>query len=101
MANTPYSNYSPYKKTRQTSWYLDRLTPRIIPPLDNDVELTIREDYVNRPDLLAHDVYGNAKLWWVFSMRNPDVIKDPIYDLQAGITIFVTDKDTLFTILNS
>jgi len=38
-------------------------------------------------------------LWWVFAARNPDVIQDPIFDLNAGVQIYIpkitTLKDTL------
>jgi hypothetical protein len=38
---------------------------------------------------LAYDVYGNAKLWWVFAQRNMDILKDPVFDLVAGISIYL------------
>ena len=38
---------------------------------------------------IAYDLYNNTKLWWVFAQRNMDVIKDPIYDLVAGIKIYI------------
>jgi len=28
-------------------------------------------------------------LWWVFALRNPDVIKDPIRDFKTGVVIIV------------
>jgi hypothetical protein len=37
--------------------------------------------------LLAFDLYGTPRLWWVFAQRNPDAIEDPIYDFAPGRTI--------------
>jgi len=37
--------------------------------------------------LLAFDLYGTPRLWWVFAQRNPDQIEDPIYDFKPGVTI--------------
>jgi hypothetical protein len=60
-----------------------------------DVLYTIDKVYENRPDLLAHDLYGNAGLWWVFAQRNPNIIQDPIYDFKAGRSIYIPPKDQL------
>ena len=51
--------------------------------------------YENRPDLLAYDLYGDVNLWWVFAVRNKDVIKDPVYDMVAGVTIRLPQMTTL------
>ena len=45
--------------------------------------------YTHRPDLLAYDLYGTPKLWWVFAQRNMDSIKDPVYDIEAGLEIYL------------
>ena len=51
------------------------------------------EDYVltsadhKRPDLLAYKLYDNTRLWWVFALRNPDIIVDPISDFTEGTSI--------------
>jgi hypothetical protein len=38
-------------------------------------------------------------LWWVFAVRNPNVIKDPIFDFFPGQTIYIPNKNTLTTYL--
>ena len=48
-----------------------------------------------RPDLLAYDLYGSIKLWWIFSQRNMDIIKDPIYDMVPGVKIFLPKSSNL------
>ena len=60
-----------------------------VPRSVEDQVYEIGHSYDERPDLLAHQVYGNSRLWWVFSLRNPDVLKDPIRDFKPGTTIVV------------
>ena len=51
--------------------------------------VTLEAKYDEKPDLLAYDLYGNSKLWWVFALFNQDKLKDPIIDFKSGITITV------------
>lgn len=85
-----YENTSPWHNTiiRQNQ-YLDILQIRPIPAEDDDILYIVQPQYNYRPDLLAYDLYGSHKLWWVFSQRNMDIIKDPVYDLVAGIEIYL------------
>ena len=39
---------------------------------------TIELSIPARSDLLAYDMYGDNRLWWVFAQRNLDVIEDRI-----------------------
>lgn len=55
----------------------------------------IGHGYDERPDLLAHQLYGNSRLWWVFALRNPDVIKDPIRDFKAGTEIMLPSEESV------
>lgn len=93
MAN--YSQYSPWANTRQNNFYLELLEIRPVPAEADDFEYVIENQYRHRPDLLAFDVYGNAKLWWVFMQRNMNIIKDPIYDFEPGTTIYLPKKSNL------
>ena len=90
-----YSQASPYKSTPQNNLYLELLEIRPVPAEDDDYLYTIENQYRHRPDLLAFDLYGNAKLWWVFVQRNMSVIKDPIYDFEPGTTIYCPKKSNL------
>ena len=90
-----YSNTSPYFETREYSNYLDVLTPRTITAEDDDQSYTIERTYAYRPDLLAFDLYGTPRLWWVFAQRNPDQIEDPIYDFKPGVTIQLPKADNI------
>ena len=82
-----YSSTSPYFSTAQNKINLEPLEPRPITAEQDDQSYTIERTYAYRPDLLAYDLYGSPRLWWVFAQRNPDQIEDPIYDFKPGVTI--------------
>jgi hypothetical protein len=74
---------------------LDLLSIRPIPAEPDDFQYTIENQYKNRPDLLSHDLYQSPKLWWVFTQRNMDILRDPIYDFEPGVTIYIPKKTNL------
>ena len=82
-----YSNTSPYFATEQNNISLGFYVPRTITADADDVSYTIDRIYAYRPDLLAFDLYGSPRLWWVFAQRNPNEIEDRIYDFKPGVTI--------------
>ena len=82
-----YSRTSPYLDTPQNDINLEPLVKRTFNIEDDDQAYTIERTYAYRPDLLAFDLYGTPRLWWVFAQRNPDEIEDPIYDFKPGVTI--------------
>ncbi len=82
-----YSKTSPYFATPQNNTNLEPLVRRRFAIEDDDQSYTIERTYAYRPDLLAYDLYGSPRLWWVFAQRNPDQIEDPIYDFKPGVTI--------------
>jgi len=90
-----YSSNSPYYTTDQSSGYLATLSYRSIPSYADDILYTVDQTYQHRPDLLAYNLYGDVDLWWVFAVRNPDVIQDPVYDLVAGVQIYLPKQSTL------
>ena len=90
-----YSNTSPYFETNLAGDYLDVLKPRTITEEQDDQPYTIERTYAFRPDLLAYDLYGSPRLWWVFAQRNPDQIEDPIYDFKPGVTVQLPKKENL------
>lgn len=90
-----YSKYSPYVKTAVFGSYLDVASiPKILPAKD-DATLTVTKNYEYRPDLLAFDLYGDTALWWVFAIRNPNTIKDPVYDMKVGTVIYIPKQTTI------
>lgn len=94
-----YSNTSPYYKTPIVYGYLDVIEFRDLPNEKDDILFEVTNTYENRPDLLAYDLYKNSNLWWVFSVRNKRIIKDPVYDLKAGVKIYLPKMSTLKSVL--
>jgi len=84
-----YHTYSPYYTTQVVNDYLDLLDFRDLPDLPDDILFEVTSTYQYRPDLLAYDLYKEQRLWWVFAVRNKDKIKDPIFDMVAGVKIYL------------
>ena len=94
-----YKKTSPYFKTQVVNEYLDVIEFRDLPLQRDDILFEVTATYENRPDLLAYDLYKDADLWWVFAVRNKSIIKDPVYDLVAGVKIYLPKLSTLTEIL--
>jgi hypothetical protein len=94
-----YKKNSPYFKTEIVNGYLDVMSFRDLPYERDDILFEVTSTYENRPDLLAYDIYNDAALWWVFAIRNKRTIKDPIYDLKAGVKIYLPKMSTIKSVL--
>ena len=92
---TSFFKSSPYSKTPITNGYLDVLNFIDIPVSSDDVLYQVNSRYEFRPDLLAYDLYGDSRLWWVFAARNKDILKDSIFDLVAGTSIVIPAAETI------
>lgn len=86
---TKYKSASPYYNTPTWGQFLDTWKGIIIPADPSDARYQIDPPYNLRPDLLAHDMYGDTNLWWVFAVRNPDVLIDPVFSFVAPNIIYV------------
>ena len=96
MANSIYPPTSPYYNTDTVNGkFLDIMVNRQIPVLATDVYWEVTTGYDLRPDLLAFDLYGDSKLWWVFASRNPNRLKDPLFDFVTGTGIYLPTSNTL------
>lgn len=98
MTTVTYNPSSPYASTPQENQILEYLgfwNGAFPTPSLSDGQLTIEAKYDKRPDLLSQDLYGTTQWWWVFTLWNPNIIQDPIYDLRAGITIRFPSRDNL------
>jgi hypothetical protein len=93
-ANSPYYNTDVVNKQ-----FLDIMIDRPIPRDPIDVYWQITETYSMRPDLLAFDLYNDSALWWVFAQRNPNTLKDPLFDFVTGTYIFIPQINNLKTAL--
>lgn len=96
---TQYKKTSPWYRTPQNTEYLEVLVYRKLPMSKDDVVYTIENQYKHRPDLLANDLYGSSKYWWVFTARNREKINDPIYDFVPGLQIRLPIKENLLSAL--
>jgi alpha-L-fucosidase len=94
-----YSKSSPYFSTGQFGQFLDVMEYRSIPKVASDIEYIIDAVYKYRPDMLAYDLYGDSSLWWVFVSRNPNTLKDPVFDFYPGQSIFIPKKEILVATL--
>lgn len=90
-----YSKSSPYYNTQLTNGYLDIIEITSFPKETDDILYEITKIYDNRPDLLANDLYRDSNLWWVFAVRNKQVLKDPVFDFQAGTKIYLPKLATI------
>ena len=93
-----YNSTSPYSSTQQVNKYVPYLDfwPGItIAPAATDTLITLPSLYQYRPDSLSYDVYNTPNLWWVFAVRNLNVINDPIWDFVPGINIYIPDPSSL------
>lgn len=91
-----YPSSSPYFNTGIVNkQYLDVMINRPIPSDPTDVQWNITTTYNLRPDLLAYDLYNDGNLWWVFAQRNPNRLKDPLFDFVTGVTIYLPKMDTI------
>jgi hypothetical protein len=92
---TMYAKTSPYYNSSMVNNYLDVINFRDIPKERDDILFELTATYEHRPDLLAYDLYKDHKLWWVFAVRNRSVIKDPVFDMVAGVKIYLPKASTL------
>ena len=72
------------RNAKVNDFYLDLNELPRMPKSAGDDRYVIESKYDKRPDLLAHKFYGDSNLWWVFALRNPDLLIDPLEDFTAG-----------------
>lgn len=94
-----YDSTSPYYFTPTVQFYLDSMVNRPIPRLVDDNTIMINQTYQYRPDLLAHDLYDDGRLWWVFYQRNPNTLTAPPWDFEPGKLIYLPKITTLRSVL--
>jgi hypothetical protein len=78
-----------------TKFYLDVNTLPKIARSPADQLYAIESRYDKRPDLLADNLFGTTKLWWVFALRNPDILVDPLEDFTSGKEIFIPSTSAI------
>jgi hypothetical protein len=58
----------------------------------NTTTVVLTNKHHQRPDVLANELYGNPKLWWIFAQFNPDTLVDPIIDFTSGKELIVPTR---------
>ena len=90
MTKIVYPATSAYAATPQSDKFIGRYVHRTIAPdPDTDSVYVVESKYHNRPEKLAFDLYGKSSLFWVFVARNINLMRDPVWDLEAGMEIIV------------
>lgn len=95
MSKFNYAISSPYGITPQYSWRIGRYVNRKIPADSTDKEQTITAQYQYRPDKLSFSLYNTPAYYWVFMIRNIDLIRDPIWDMKSGMIIMIPTMSRL------
>ncbi len=91
----PRSPYATTPTVNRFITYMDVWDYITINPTDDDELLAVPPKFNQRPDLLAYEYYNDARLWWVFAVRNPNVLIDPVYDLVTGAEIYIPSRTSL------
>jgi hypothetical protein len=77
----------PGTKNKFFDWRLDWKNT----PIQSTIFLINQEKFVNRPDAISHNVYGNSKYWWIIAMVNE--IRDPFVEFTLGRKLKIPDLD--------
>ena len=91
-----YKNTSPYAKTSLfDNRFLDIMEYKSLPAQADDIYKQITATYQYRPDIMSYDLYGTAEFWYVFMLRNRDVILDPVFDFTEDKMIYIPKLSTI------
>ena len=102
MAITPvvYRSSSPYATTEYIEGkFLDILNYKKLPAEADDIYQAIGATYEYRPDLMSFDLYKSPEYWFVFALRNRDVLIDPVWDFKAETKIYIPKLNTVLRYL--
>jgi len=78
-----------YSKTDKDRKELSIANMHTIEPSPDDEEYTVSTTYHQRPDKLANKIYGSPKYFFIFALRNMNIMEDPVFDLREGMKIMV------------
>lgn len=90
---TNFKNTSNLRATPISNGYADIYVPPLVPDFTQTQEFELSQQYNKRPDLLAYEIYGDARFWWLFPLYNKNTLLDPINDFKTGLTIIVPNRD--------
>lgn len=76
---------SPWSEVRIEGRFSGPYLHKSVPAAADDFYYTVTERQHHAPDLLAYDLYGDWRLWWLIPQLNE--LEDPTHDLTAGLSI--------------
>jgi hypothetical protein len=85
-----------YANTYIRDFYLDLWQEPGMAFSDSDEKQTIPTKYNKRPDLMANEIYGSPNYWWIFALRNKDLLIDPVEDFISGLEIRIPSNRVNF-----
>lgn len=94
---TVFNSKSLYSNTNTSEYYRDYYNPINIEYDDTDMFLIVTSEFNQKPGNLAHYLYGDPRLSWVFAYFNRDKISDIIFDLKEGMILRLPTKERLLS----
>lgn len=95
---TRYQPTSPYYKTPFEGRFLSHYVHRKVPAHHDDSVALVPYEWVNRPDLMALDVYGDDNFWMAIPLRNG--FEDPVFDLTYNRAVIIPPRELVFRIFS-
>jgi hypothetical protein len=89
---TTYDTKSYLRDSRYRGFYLDVAKLPVMNTVNGNY-VVVPTECENRIDLFSYQQYVSSRYWWMIALANADLIKDPIWDFTAGLTVLVP-KDT-------
>lgn len=83
-----YDVKSYLRDSRYKDFYLDVAKLPVMSASSGDYVI-VPAECENRIDLFSYQQYGSSRYWWMIALANADLIKDPIWDFTAGMTVLV------------
>lgn len=87
------------EKNREGKEFLVLRQPLNLEPAEGDIYVTINQELLQRPDLIAYRAYGDRELWWVIYEFNN--ISDPLFELKLGQIIRLPELQRVQEALSS
>lgn len=93
-SGTLYDTKSYLKDASYKNFYLDVAKLPVISAATGNY-VVVPPECENRIDLFSYQQYGSSRYWWLIALANADLIKDPIWDFTAGLTVLVPKNAAL------
>ena len=94
FSGTMYDTKSYLRDTGYRGFYLDIAKLPKLSNVTGDM-VVVPMECENRIDLFSFQQYGSSRYWWLIALANADIIKDPIWDFTAGLTVIVPRDSVL------